>query len=291
ETGYFDDQANERLNAYTSEFNEYFDDEAPYDSYTAYTDSFPTTGESILSRFPIVNFTQISHVPLDDGSSYDVTHDFIYAEVEINGVIVHVFGGHLKASSGDTNQNRRNWESEGIINYMDNLGPVPILYLSDQNSYSPMDTGDLAPESDMDLGYGPMTMMLDPADVTYGEFASEVHNFTDVFRALNPLDPGYSYGHQVADTAIRIDYIIVNQYFENMLINSTIPDAPPANPASDHYPVTAFLNWTANPDPLTEQTNLDNSIANLPTCSIDRPYSYNTIECSLPILFRNRSFC
>ena len=244
ETGYFDDEANEPLNAYTSEFNEYFADEVPYDSYTARTDSFPTTGESILSRFPITNFTQIGYVPLDDGSNYDVTHDFIHAEVEINGVIVHVLGGHLKASSGEFNIDRRDWESEGIINYMDNLGPVPILYLSDQNSYSPDDTGDLAPDSDMVLGYGPMTMMLHPEDSTYGAYSSEVHNFTDVFRALNPDTPGYSYGHQTDDTAIRIDYIIVNQYFEDMLINSTVSDAPPADPASDHNAVTALLNWT-----------------------------------------------
>ena len=244
ETGYFDDDANEDLNSYTSEFNEYFVNEAPYESYTAYVDSFPTTGEAILSRFPIISFTQIDYVPLDDGSNYYVTHDFIDTVVDINGVDVHVFGGHLKASGGDINQNRRELESEGIINYMDNLGPVPILYLSDQNSYSPDDTGDLAPESNMLLGYGPMTMMLYPENATYGEHSSEVHTFIDVFRTLNPDDPGYSFGHQSDDTAIRIDYIIVNQYFEDMLMNSTVSDAPPANPASDHYAVTALLNWT-----------------------------------------------
>ena len=69
ETGYFDDDANEDLNSYTSEFNEYFVNEAPYESYTAYVDSFPTTGEAILSRFPIISFTQIDYVPLDDGSN------------------------------------------------------------------------------------------------------------------------------------------------------------------------------------------------------------------------------
>jgi exonuclease III len=293
ETGYFDDRANEALNAYTSEFNEYFSNELPYEAYTARTDSFPTTGESILSRFPISNFTQIGQVPLDDGSSYDVTHDFIHAEVEINGVTVHVFGGHLKASGGETNQNRRNWESEGIINYMDNLGDVPILYLSDQNSYSPVDTGELAPESGMLLGYGPMTMMLDPEDATFGQFASEVHNFTDVFRTLNPDDPGYSYGHQTDDTAIRIDYIIVNQHFEDMLVNSSVPNASPADPASDHYPVTAFLNWSADPHTLSEEVGLETSVNgsedSIPTTN--QPIVENEILC-LPVnTFRSRSFC
>ncbi len=295
ETGYFDDQANEALNAYTSEFNQFFVNEAPYDSYTCYVDSFPTTGEAIMSRFPITNFTQIGQVPLDDGSMYDVTHDFIHAEVLINGVTVHVFGGHLKASGGETNQNRRNWEAEGIINYMDNLGNVPILYLSDQNSYSPDDTGDLAPQSSMLLGYGPMTMMLYPDDPTFGEFASEVHNFTDVFRTLNPNDPGYTYGHQEEDTAYRIDYIIVNQFFEKMLVNSTVADDPPADPASDHYAVTAFINWTADPIPLImeDQNEQYKDTLNSPRSSIDHSIQHPifSFEGTLFILIRNRSFC
>ncbi|MHA2425383.1 MAG: Ig-like domain-containing protein [Candidatus Thorarchaeota archaeon] len=295
ETGYFDDYAHEDLNAYASEFNAYFTNELPYESFTSFVDSFPTTGEAILSRFPILNFTQVDQVPLDDGSMYSVTHDFIHAEVEINGVIAHVFGGHLKASGGETNMNRRNWESEGIINYMDRLGDVPILYLSDQNSFSPDDTGDLAPDTAMPLGYGPMTMMLYPNDPVYGNYSSEVHNFTDVYRSLNPADPGYTFGHQYEDTAIRIDYIVVNQFFEGMLVNSTVPDAAPADPASDHYAVTAFINWTADPTPSTEQEDNEISTDNArPTVvACDRPIQDTefSIEVFSVIFFRNRSLC
>ncbi|MHA1903764.1 MAG: endonuclease/exonuclease/phosphatase family protein [Candidatus Thorarchaeota archaeon] len=255
ETGYFDDRANESLNAAVSEFNSYFTDEAPYDCYCAQNVGFSTTGEAILSRFPILRFNQIGIVPLDDGSDYDVTHDFIEAVIDINGTDVHVFGGHLKASHGDFNEWRREREMEGMINYMDNLGQVPIIYLSDQNSYSPDDIGDLAPGSDMELGYGPMTMMLFPDDPIYGNFSSTEHTFTDVFRTLNPDDPGYSFGHQEDYPGIRIDYIIVNSFFTDMLLNSTTIDTSPADTGSDHYAVDAFIQWDVSSTPLAMVLN------------------------------------
>ncbi|MHA1935542.1 MAG: endonuclease/exonuclease/phosphatase family protein [Candidatus Thorarchaeota archaeon] len=259
ETGFFDDNSNESLNAAVSEFNSYFADEIPYDCYCAQNVWFSTTGEAILSRFPILSFNQIGIVPLDDGSDYDVTHDFIEAVIDINGTEVHVFGGHLKASYGDFNEWRREREMEGMINYMDNLGQVPIIYLSDQNSYSPDDIGDLEPGSDMELGYGPMTMMLFPDDPVYGNFSSTEHTFTDVFRTLNPDDPGYSYGHQEAYPGIRIDYIIVNSFFTDMLVNSTTIDVAPAETGSDHYAVDAFIEWDVSSTPLTTYLKQDES--------------------------------
>ena len=241
ETGYWEINSYERLNAEVSELNAYFADENPYIGYCSQDTYFTTTGEAILSRFPIEEFNQIGYVPLDDESEYDVTHDFIEAVVDINGTDVHVIGGHLKAAEGEDNQWRRDREMEGMINYMDNLGDVPILYLSDQNSYSPFDTGPLAPVGQLDLGVGPMTMMLVPDDPIYGNFSSTVHNFTDVFRMVNPSDPGHTYWD---GGGIRIDYIIVNSFFVDMLCNSTVINVTPADTASDHYAVEAFLDWS-----------------------------------------------
>jgi len=219
------------------DLNDYFVDEGPYSGYCAQDITYSTSGEAILSRFPIVDFIQIGTVPLDDLSNYDVTHDFIHAIVNINGTNVHLIGSHLKASGGDTNENRREWETEGIINYMDNLGDVPMMYMGDLNSFSPFDTGDLAPSGD--LGYGPLTMMLVPDDPIYGQYASEVHNFTDVFRTLNPSDPGYT------GWGSRIDFLIVNDYFNDKLINSTTGDTAHADTGSDHYSVDVFLGWNS----------------------------------------------
>ena len=109
---------------------------------------------------------------------------------------------------------------------MDSLGDVPIMYLGDINSFSPFDIGPLAPSGS--LGYGPMTMTLAPDDPLYGQYSSKVHNFTDVFRILNPSDPGYT------GWGSRIDYIIVNDFFLDRLINSTAGDTAHADTGSDH---------------------------------------------------------
>jgi endonuclease/exonuclease/phosphatase family metal-dependent hydrolase len=262
ETGTWDDSNNYLLNQAVNEFNAYFSQEAPYEGYTAQGIGYSTSGEAILSRFPILNFIQIPVVPLDNGTAYDVTHDFIHAVVSINGTSVNIIGAHLKASGGVTNEHRREWETEGIINYMDNLGGVPIMYMGDLNSFSPADTGNLAPSGD--LGYGPLTMMLYPNDPTYGQFSSDVHNFTDVFRTLNPTYPGYSYGHQNPIYTSRIDYILVNSFFAGRLINSTCGDTAHADTGSDHYSVDVFIGWnstgTQDMDPPAQVTGLNATV-------------------------------
>ncbi|MFX1563324.1 MAG: lamin tail domain-containing protein [Promethearchaeota archaeon] len=250
ETGDWDDNSNQKLNAIVAEFNAYFVDENPYVGYTAQGISYSTSGEAILSRYPVTVFNQIPIVKLDDESDYDVTHDFIHAIVNISGTSVHVIGAHLKAMSGSDNEWRRERETEGIINYMDDLGNVSIMYMGDLNSFSPDDTGALAPKGD--LGYGPVTMLLCPDDPVYGQYSSTQHNFTDCFRTLNPTDPGYTYGHQNPSYESRIDYIFINSNLTGKMINSTAGDTPTANSGSDHYCVDLFLNWTSSIEPDTD---------------------------------------
>ncbi|MHA2026076.1 MAG: Ig-like domain-containing protein [Candidatus Thorarchaeota archaeon] len=242
ETGYWDDDGSEDMIAAVDEFNAYFVDEDPYEGFCTQGISFSTSGEAVFSRFPVRRIIQIQSVPLDDETGYDVTHDFLDAVIDINGTSVHFVGVHLKAGGGVDNENRREWENEGIINYFDSLGDVPIVYIGDINSNSPVDTGPLAPNGD--TGYGPMTMLIDPDHPVYGQYSSEVHNFTDVFRTLNPTDPGHSFGHQYTPMSGRIDYIITNEFFEDILINSTTGDTAHAFTGADHYSVDAFLNWS-----------------------------------------------
>ncbi|MHA1686729.1 MAG: lamin tail domain-containing protein [Candidatus Heimdallarchaeaceae archaeon] len=249
ETGTWDDDNNALLNQYVAEFNSYFVDEAPYFGYTAQDITYSTSGEAIMTRYPVLDSIQLPIVTLDDGSEYDVTHDFMVWPVNISGCVTYIIGAHLKASSGDTNEWRREREQEGILNYMDSLGDVPIIYLGDLNSFSPEDTGALAPKGD--LGYGPMTMTLWPWDPTYGQYSSEIHNFTDAFRTLNPTEPGYTYGHTNPQYESRIDYIVVNQYLSDYLINSTVGDTDHADTGSDHYCVDVFIDFgpLVNPSP------------------------------------------
>ncbi len=276
ETGTWDDNNNYKLNQVVNEFNTYFVNEIPYEGYCAQGITYSTSGAAILSRFPIVEFNQIPLVTLDDGSSYDVTHDFIHAVVDVDGTYVNVIGAHLKAMSGADNEWRRERETEGIINYMDSLGNVPIMYMGDLNSFSPDDTGDLAPLGD--LGYGPMTMMLYPDDPVYGTYSSAIHTFTDVFRTLNPTDPGYTYGHQNPDYTSRIDFIVVNSYFADKLINSTTGDTPSADVGSDHYCVDVFVAWDfsgeTDTDPPAKVSGL--TVQNTTMSTVDLAWTSNS---------------
>ncbi len=276
ETGTWDNNGNYVLNQVVNEFNTYFIDELPYEGYCAQSIVYSTSGEAILSRFPIISFNQIGIVPLDDNSDYDVTHDFVEAVVTIDGTNVHIFGTHLKAMSGAENEYRRERETEGIINYMDNLGDVPIMYMGDLNTFSPDDVGNLAPEGD--LGYGPMTMKLYPGDATYGQYSSTVHTFTDVFRTLNPTDPGYTYGHQDPIYTSRIDYIVVNSFFADKLVNSTCGDTLTADTGSDHYSVDMFvaMNTTTEPDPIPPAQVTGLSATTISMSQIDLSWDANT---------------
>ncbi len=239
ETGHLEDDGYMLFHEAVQEFNDYFVDEQPYYGLCALDIYYSTSGEAILSRFPIVKFKQIPVVTLDDDDDYDVTHDFVEAVIDINGTQVHFIGAHLKAGGGADNQLRRDYENEGIINYMDDLGDVPIVYLGDMNSYSPQDNI----TNDEGLGFGPLTMLVDPEDPTYGQYSSTVHNFTDVYRAINPDEVGYTYGHQYEPLLGRIDYIIVNDFFTDRLVNSTVGDTAHADTGSDHYCVDLFLSW------------------------------------------------
>ena len=258
ETGAFDDDNNTLLDQYCKEFNDYFTviGEDPYTCATTQDIEYETSGETILTRYPIVSTTQIALLTLDDGSTHDPSHDFFDVLVDINTLDIHVIGAHLKCCSGEPiNEEKRDMQQEGIINYMDDLGDVPIMYMGDLNSFSPVDTEDpnLEPDRD-DLGVGPMTMMIRPDDPTYGTYSSEIHTWIDVFRELNPSDPGYTYGHQSNHLDGRIDFITVNQHFTmSMLLESTVGDTPTADTGSDHYAVdmTIDLGGSGDPDDTT----------------------------------------
>ena len=241
ETGYWDDNSNQKLNQYVNEFNTYFADEDPYIGYCTQGISYSTDGAAIMSHYPVIGYNQITHVPLDNSTSYDVTHDFYDVEVNISGTLIHIIGSHLKAIPGAVNEHIREWEQEGIINYMDNLGSISIVYLGDLNSFSPEDWGLNTLQSG--LGYGPLSMMVSPYSnpATGGDFSaysSVIHDWIDVHRTLNPTDWGVTYSSYDS----RIDFIYVNQFLSSNIINSTTGDTAHAMTGSDHFSVDVFIN-------------------------------------------------
>ncbi|MCG3224286.1 MAG: lamin tail domain-containing protein, partial [Candidatus Heimdallarchaeota archaeon] len=264
ETGYWDDNSDAKLDQYVAEFNAYFTSEDPYVGYTLQDISYSTSGAAILSRFPILETNQLLTVPLDDSSNYDVTHDFLHAIVDVYGIPIHMIGSHLKAMTGIENEERREWEQEGIINYMDNLGSVPIMYMGDLNSFSPEDytlntlqTG---------LGYGPCSMLVPPyinpeTSGDFSQYQSAIHSFTDVFRTLHPTDLGIT----SPDYDSRIDYIYVNQQLASYILSSTTGDTAHALTGSDHLSVDAIIDLSGSggdfiPPSVTITNPVDDSI-------------------------------
>ncbi|MCY3414977.1 MAG: lamin tail domain-containing protein [Candidatus Heimdallarchaeota archaeon] len=288
ETGSWDDNANTLFNQHLTELNEYFSEEPPYVGNTAQSIAYSTSGEAIMSRFPILSTIQLQEVDLDDGTIYDVSHDFMVWEVDLATEIVYIIGAHLKCCSGEENELKREKAQEGIINFMDELGDVPIIYTGDMNSYSPFDTGELAPEGDLDDG--PLSMLLNPTDGEYANYASRIHTFVDVFRVLNPTDPGYTYGHQNSEYESRIDFIIANQHFFLDLINSTTGDVGPANSGSDHYSVDVYFTAGNLELPDIDQISILLSYTTNTTTELPEPpvmYSFSTLIMLLVIINRS----
>ena len=275
ETGDMDDRGNATMNQLLVDLNNYFTNELPYLQAMTLGQGSKYTGLAVLSRVPILSAKLIPLVTLDSESLYDVSHDFLDVELAIGSGTIHFIGAHLKASSGATNENKRERAQEGIINYMDSLGPsANIIYAGDLNSFSPQDTGALAPNGN--LGYGPMTMMVDPANATYGQYSSTVHTFTDVFRTLNPTDPGYTY--YTAPYESRIDFMVVNSYLAGLMLSSTVGDTPSATGASDHYSVDGIFDLSAwAPTDTTPPTQVQGLVATAVSSSqIDLTWTANT---------------
>ena len=244
ETGDFDNNGNASANALTVTMNNYFDNtEIPYQMSLIYGQNNMYTGVTILSRYDLVSTTLIPLVTLDDGNLYDISHDFMDVLLNIGTEQVHIIGAHLKASSGASNELKREKAQEGIINYMDNLGSTAnIIYAGDLNSFSPEDTGDLAPNGD--LGYGPMSIMLkNDTWGNYSVYGSAVFTYTDAFRTLNPSDPGYTYYTSPYES--RIDFVVVNNNLDTLMISSTVGDTASASLGSDHYSVDVTFDMSA----------------------------------------------
>ncbi len=242
ETGNWDNNGNEKLNQYVNEFNIFFVDEDPYMGYCTQGISYSSDGVAIMSRYPVIGYNQITDVTLDISTSYDVTHDFFDVQVNIGGTLLHLISSHLKSMPDIENEQIREREQEGIINYMDNLGSVPIAYLGDLNSFSPEDWGFNTYQSG--LGYGPLSMMVYPYNNPdtggdFSEYSSTIHNWTDIHRTLNPTDWGVTYPGEYNS---RIDFIYVNQFVSSNIINSTTGDTAHAMTGSDHLTVDVFIN-------------------------------------------------
>jgi endonuclease/exonuclease/phosphatase family metal-dependent hydrolase len=227
-----------------NELNDFFSDEEPY--VAEYESSGRIVeGHSIWSRFPIVEVNNIEHGVFDNGTDYELYRDALHAIIEIGETYVHFVGIHLKCC--DNFDIVRENDMEALINFIDSLGPVPVIFLGDFNSFSPYDVGDVAPNPGTNLGanlgIGPITFLLNKSH----PLAPKNHTYLDVFRELDPHDPGFTwYDDQYKS---RIDHIFVNDFFFDKLINTTVFDTPEEQNVfigSDHRTLDVFINMDAS---------------------------------------------
>lgn len=124
----------------------------------------------------------------------------------------------------DTNNDlyRRSKESEGLVNYLEALGDVPVIFAGDLNSLSPVDVADpdLEPWED-DLGTEPCEKLLEAG-------------YYDVYRTINPKEPGYTYPRYDS----RIDFCFVSPHVMDDITTSELVKSHAAMTTSDHLPLT-----------------------------------------------------
>ncbi len=120
ETGGWTSENDPELVEVLNEFNTYFSNETPYEVRVTKPVSV-TDGQAIFSRFPIVEFNQISTLTLDDGTKIKPAHDFLDAVVEIGSMYVHVVVTHYRCCSDSSGapQRQRLADTIGILNYFD----------------------------------------------------------------------------------------------------------------------------------------------------------------------------
>ncbi|OLS20842.1 MAG: hypothetical protein HeimC2_35620 [Candidatus Heimdallarchaeota archaeon LC_2] len=234
ETGAWVGSNDEEFLSIIDEFNAYFPNETPYEGVALNEPSF-TAGVAVLSRFPIVNFTQWQTSTLDDGTEWELNHDVMHVEINVDNTNIHIIGTHFPCCEAGAVQ--RITDMEGLINYIDDLGPVPVIYTGDFNADSPLDFGDNAP-TQSSLDTETIEMLLNSSHPA----ASTVHNWIDSYRILNPNDPGFTVVHDIWSG--RIDYNFVNDFFFDKLVNSTVYQSEIL--ISDHRPVDLTINM--NPE-------------------------------------------
>lgn len=202
-----------------------------------YDGGISTGGQAVLSRYKILNFTQVNEYALDDGSLYEISHPLLHAVVEINGVGVNIVTVHMSCCDGG--QSAREQEMEASINYIDDHQGAPFVFAGDFNSLASADK-EFFPDGSGNLGVEPIDMLLGNTEAK----SPKNHKFLDVYKELNPSDPGFTY--EDAEFQSRIDYFFTNEFFNDKLINSSVISSTYVKEGSDHYALETYFNF--NPE-------------------------------------------
>lgn len=70
--------------------------------------------------------------------------------------------------------------------------------------------------------------------------------YVDAWRRLHPTDPGYTM--PTPSPALRLDYFFLSPPLAARLVDVTVVTTPPADRASDHYPLVATFDLEGGPE-------------------------------------------
>jgi hypothetical protein len=231
-----------KLSNLLDEFNIFFATDPPYHG-DAEPNAPPFGGTAIMSRYPIIFAQQVASLTLDDSSTWTPTRDFMIWTLDVDGTTVVATGVHLKCCGGASNENRRERDMEGLINWFDaNVPTGNIIIAGDYNAFSWAD--EQASNNLGDLGYGPLEMLLDEnSGDAYDTFGSTQHFYFDAYREFVPVISAADHTYRIDPFDSRIDFIVINDGLIDMLGWPASVGGTVSAPGSDHWSVDVHIDF------------------------------------------------
>lgn len=183
-------------------------------------------GVMIFSKWPIVREEQIVYQACS-GADALAAKGAVYAAINKNGKIYHLFGTHLQAGNDDDSIRSRKKQLNELTNFIDRMyipANEPVLLAGDFN---------------------------------INEFSNEAHDLLSILNVTAPANIGYRYSvdnltnsMDVGKERSRLDYILYRNTnakpltaFNNVYILRDLDNEAmwPAFDLSDHYPTNGYF--------------------------------------------------
>lgn len=166
-------------------------------------------------------------------------HSFL--EVAPEGTDARIFGVHLRAMFSKWGERRRVLEIQALLNGIKEHQKGIHVLTGDFNSLAPdelLNTKKLPHWIRTLVWLGGRDIQRDTVKMIHD------NGYLDGFRTIHPDVPGSTF--PTRDPHMRFDYVFVPQRFIPHLIECRVIDQPPANSASDHFPLLSRLEIPAS---------------------------------------------
>lgn len=182
----------------------------------------------------------LCRLPIVGGQSYDYltgARAMLRLDADWQGQRVSLFAVHLRTGATDRDEHVRAREVVALLEYLPRVLGEPHLLVGDFSALHPMDT--VAPRRLLGV------MRRAAAEEKVERRAIPLlldAGYTDCFRAMHrgaSRVPGYTY--PAPHPRRRTDYIFASAQLARRLVACDAVSAPPADAASDHYPVLAEI--------------------------------------------------